>query len=51
VNPGEEEDFQEEDTPTASDRDGALSDASSAGESLPGTSRPLETIDLVDLQG
>jgi hypothetical protein len=51
VDPREEEDFQEEYTPTPSDRDGALSEASSAGESLPGTSRPLETIDLVDLQG
>jgi hypothetical protein len=46
-----EEPEEEEDARSASDRDGDLSDASSAGESVPGTSRPVETVDLVDLQG
>jgi hypothetical protein len=42
---------EEEDTRSASERDGELMDASSVGESVPGASRPIETTDLVNLQG
>jgi hypothetical protein len=46
-----EEPEWEEDARSASDQDGDLTDASSAGESVRGTSWPVETVDLVDLQG
>ena len=42
---------EEEEEKSASERDGDLSEPSSAGESIPGVSRPVETVDLVDLQG
>ena len=45
------EEEEEEEARSASDRDGDLSEASSAGESVPGISRPVESVDLVDLQG
>ena len=35
----------------ASERDGDLLDASSMGESIPGVNHPVESVDLVDLQG
>ena len=45
--------FEEEEVAwSASERDGDLSsEASSAGESVPGISCPVESVDLVDLQG
>jgi hypothetical protein len=46
-----EELHEEEDERSASEQDGDLLDASFAGESVPGTTRPVETVDLVDLQG
>ena len=45
------EEEEEEVARSASERDGDLSEASSAGESVPGISRPVESVDLVDRQG
>jgi hypothetical protein len=45
------EDEDKEDSRSASEQDGDLTDTSSAGESVPGTTRPIETVNLEDLQG
>jgi hypothetical protein len=42
---------EKEDARSASERDRDLTDASLAGESVPGASRPIEMTDLVYLQG
>jgi hypothetical protein len=45
------DDEEEEDLRSASERDGDMTDASSAGESIPGENRRIDTTDLVDLCG
>ena len=42
---------QDEDARSALEQDGDLADAFSMGDSVPGTTCPIETIDLVDLLG
>ena len=45
------EEEQEQDARLALERDRDLTDASSAGERVPGATRPVKGVDPVDLQG